>query len=1116
MGKTTAPHRPESTVIPDALRKNLRPRRSSPVNAAAPTEAAVNRQWKRIKTHYSVKHPFGGEKTHADIYAAGLATKTEPELRPVRKAAHELLLEPSLEAVRTASIDVLGAAEAMLRRVDRESTLLDPVIVSRGLSDGLRVALRVTEFELGADHGYTTAVYVKSNDDHSVSWGEPWRPLRDALCVAPKADYDAAVKLALELRKGLDLARRAEIAYAFPDQPWADQDLLESAKLRKSGAKENINPQILLTAITRIDALRAYADAWGEHANLSGYALDLVQVLPEKELLPILAAEIPKLLVKPKYGPLLKTPPRAIAEAIACWRSPAVAAVLAQYVSHPVMAPLVLGFFRDAPELSAALREKAGAKPTASIGRVLGGRPAAKATKTAKASDVPAILRDMPWRAPAGKKPAEREVLTLTMKIGKESFALPRPVRPYEADASPTVVYRDIPAAKLAVWKKELAAGRYVHADYEYHHALGGGSREYHRIPKELGIPAWNTGKVGIAQSALQWAALHGLDVLEGFIARDWIKWLAWEGHEEYLDAALSYVSPRIAPSIAKAAQRKRARRAALVWLNAHPEVAALGLVPNALGPAGEAQRDAESALRLMQTDHRREIEKVAAGYGKDASRLVRALLDKDPLALDLAPPKPPPFLRLHELPPVTLRSGEAIGDAPRAALVELLQITPNDVPYAGLELVRKACDPASLGQLAEELLEQWVLGDLPGRHEWMMFACAHFPSESATRRMVALTREWARKNAAKAARLCAGLSAIGSDHALMALAHVADTTRYDKLKKEASQLLGDAAAARGLLKDELADRTVPDVGLSADGSLALSFGARSFVVTLDETLSPVVREKTKSGLAAATTSLPRPQKTDDAAKAKAARERFDLLKKDLAAITQRQLRRYERAMVDGRLWSAADFRERIAAHPLLSHMARRLVWESLPKKGAPRTFRLAEDGTLSDEQDRAFRLPEDAAVRLAHPARTPGLATTWATLLADYEILQPFPQVGRPVHTATKAEAAAKSLARTASIEVLPRKILGVLESRGWERKDAGYIGTFRRAVRGEDGAPLVAELALERGVEVAYLRNADAEKTRALFVHTPEDDTPLPLGRLDAVSFSELVGDAVALGGS
>ncbi len=144
MGKATL-------IVPESLVKTLRPRRSLPAAAVWPTEAAVNRQWKRMKTQYAVKHPFGDKKTHASIYAAGIATTREPALRDVRKAAHELLMEPSLDAVRSASVDVLGAVEAMLRRVDRDSSILDAVTITRGLADA--VARGVALHRLRAQRG---------------------------------------------------------------------------------------------------------------------------------------------------------------------------------------------------------------------------------------------------------------------------------------------------------------------------------------------------------------------------------------------------------------------------------------------------------------------------------------------------------------------------------------------------------------------------------------------------------------------------------------------------------------------------------------------------------------------------------------------------------------------------------------------------------------------------------------------------------------------------------------------------------------------------------------------------------------------------------------------------
>ncbi|MEI8256966.1 MAG: twin-arginine translocase subunit TatC, partial [Deltaproteobacteria bacterium] len=608
--------RTPTLVVPEALAKNVRPRRSIPGSAAAPTEAAVSRALKRARNLYAVKTVFGGDTTHAKIYAAGLAARTEPALADTRKRAHAFLMDPSVAAARGTTVDALAAADVMLRRVDRDATLLDVVAVARGLPDALRVALRSTEFGLAAIGGFTSAVYVVTLAEPARLWGEPWRPLRDALCAAPQAEYDAAREVARALRERLGLSSRTALAYAFPDEPWADEDLLAHAK---SDAPSEGG--VLLSAATSAEAVLGFLTACGDRLDLAPYALDLAHAVPEEVLLPIFSAELARLLVKPKYGPLLKTPPRMIAEAIGCWRTEAAAAVLAPYANHPVLAPVVLGFFRDAPALGAALSKQGTARLAPSIDRVLGRAASEKHAPAATASEVPALLRERPWRAAAGTDSSAREVLGLAMRVEHEGVALTRPVREFEVEAR-GCVFRDMTRAELATWKKELAAGQYVNADYQHHREKGANAPwEYLRVPDEDAIRAWNETACGLAQSPLQWVAKHGVRVIPGFLTRDWLRWLAWEGHEEYPDAVTSLVSPRVAPSLARAAGRKRARRAALAWLEAHAGLAAVGLVPDALGKEGEARRDAESALlHLAATGHRADVEKAAKGYGAQAS----------------------------------------------------------------------------------------------------------------------------------------------------------------------------------------------------------------------------------------------------------------------------------------------------------------------------------------------------------------------------------------------------------------------------------------------------------------------------------------------------------------
>jgi hypothetical protein len=1099
-------------VVPEALEKGLQPRRSLVGSASPPTTASVGRLLARIASAYSSGGPSLSGTTHARVFEAGLRTKKEPALAPLRRAAHTLLCAPGMDAVREADLEVLAAAQQMLGRA--ALSLLPAVAVLRSLPDALRVALRSTYYGLGSDGDWTKAVFVVSAETCGRCRGvESWLPLRHAVCGAPEREYAEGRETARILRQGLDLERRAHLAYAFPDEPWANEDLLHPEAAALDPRSGHIDG--LLSAAHSLEAVSAHAARRGL-GILADHALDLVHALAPADVVPLLAEALPGFLEKPGHGPLLKTPPRRVAEALACLRLESAAAALAPYASHPVLAPIVLGYFRDAPEFAAVLRGAAPARGKAAeaIDRVLGAKEEPPAA-LAPPPQIPPVLREAPWRPQKGRRvrPEVKEGLEV-LGLELERVALPRAPIDFASSVDKTI--RDMTAAELARWWTAVKKGEYFHVDYEYERA----SRrpqdgEWARVPEQDGLRAWNEAneRALVRGDELHWVARHGLLTIPGFMRRSWMKRLEFpEGGQYILEIVGSLVSPRIAPSMARvAARRKRFRRIALAWLGEHAEVAALGLIPDAVGAPGEARSDAEDALLWLAGSGRSETIRAAARrYGPEAERIAAALLARDPLAMGATVPKPPAFLRVARLPAVLLASGKALGEEARTALVEMLQVTPLDPPYPGLALVREACDARSLGRLALGLTEQWVLADAPGRHEWMLFATIHFPSEEGTRRVGALARAWSRKNAARAARACAALARLRSDLALMHLSHVAETTPFDAVRREAESLLLEAAQARGLSRDELGDRTVPDPDLDADGTLTLSYGARAFLVSLDHALSPVVRERLGKGLGGPLTTLPRPGKADDATAAREARARFDALKADLAHSVDRQIRRLERAMTCGRSWTSAEFRQRIVQQPLLLPLARRLVWEALARDGTSTAFRLAEDGTFADAGDSLLKLDPEARVRLAHPARS--TLTAWGTVLASYEIIQPFAQVGRAVFTLTARERSARQLDRAAGIVVPGRKLHGILESRSWRREDAGQVNAYRCAVRTGQGAEVTARLPISPGLSLEDLAEAPDQTTGAIVL---EGEGPGPLGSLDPVGFSELVRDVEALRG-
>jgi hypothetical protein len=110
------------------------------------------------------------------------------------------------------------------------------------------------------------------------------------------------------------------------------------------------------------------------------------------------------------------------------------------------------------------------------------------------------------------------------------------------------------------------------------------------------------------------------------------------------------------------------------------------------------------------------------------------------------------------------------------------------------------------------------------------------------------------------------------------------------------------------------------------------------------------------------------------------------------------------------------------------------------------------------------------------------------------------------------KAERSAKEIARTAGVVTQAKKTLGVLESRGWRRADAGTIGHFTRVVRDAKGGLLTAHLTSTPGVSIGEDRRLDTEQTTEAAT-IERAGKRVAAGELDPVSFSEIVNDALAL---
>ncbi|GAA4496259.1 hypothetical protein GCM10023191_038090 [Actinoallomurus oryzae] len=579
-------------------------------------------------------------------------------------------------------------------------------------------------------------------------------------------------------------------------------------------------------------------------------------------------------------------------------------------------------------------------------------------------------------------------------------------------------------------------------------------------------------------------------------------------------DRALPFLDAGVARVMAAGLAKPKRRKLALAWFERHGVDAVPVLVPAALGRPAAARREAEAALRLLAGRHGAEkaVEATARAHGDEAADALRAMLAIDPL--ELLPKRLPAvgeWADVRSLPQIRLRGRDDAlpADAVRHLLTMLAMSKAGEV-YAGVGLVKEACDAGSLAAFAWALFEEWRRNDAPSADAWALAQLGWLGDDDTVRRLTPLIRKWPGEGGhAKAVAGLDVLAAIGTDVALMHLHGIAQKVKFKGLKARAQEKIEEVAEGLGLTAEQLGDRLVPDFGLDADGGLVLDYGPRRFLVGFDEELKPYVADEDGTRRKA----LPKPGVKDDPELAPAAYKRFATLKKDVRTVATDQIRRLESAMVARRRWTAEEFRRLIVEHPLIWHIARRLVWVS-EDGGKTTAFRAAEDRTFADVDDDVLTLPESARVGIAHPLELGDALKAWSTLFADYEILQPFPQLGREVRTLTDAERAGRRLERFEGVTVPPEAVLA-LERRGWRRSSPMDAGIQFCVFREVPGGRYV-NIKLDHGIVIGRVEDSADQKLEEIRLDDlPEDGywtprrTGLPFGDLDPVTASEVLAE-------
>jgi predicted DNA-binding WGR domain protein len=577
-------------------------------------------------------------------------------------------------------------------------------------------------------------------------------------------------------------------------------------------------------------------------------------------------------------------------------------------------------------------------------------------------------------------------------------------------------------------------------------------------------------------------------------------------------------------------------------WLNDNPGNAIAGLIP----VAAEKGKLADAAVEYLREARKNGAsgfieEQLKLAPGEVAAKVRQLVLEHEekvfePLTGKTMPKELrealaqlpsgtvalPKWLTLAALPPL-LVGGRRFPDEQVLMVLTALRQSALGSPLPLLGALKQHADRGSLDAFTWRLFELWLAEGAPSKEKWALLAIGHLGGDVLALKLTPLLRAWPGESQHQ--RAVTGLEclrAMGTDTALMQLNGIAQKLKFQGLKKKAQEYMEAIAQDKGLTREELEDRIVPDLDLDERGTRVFDFGPRQFKVVLGPDLAPLVRDEAGKVKG----DLPKPGARDDAAKASAAISDWKLLKKQLREALKVQAPRLELAMVTGRRWPVEQFETLLVRHPLMTNLARRVLWGCYDKGGKlAATIRVTEDQQLADVEDRPCTLKGIVSVGIVHPLHlTEEQRAGWGQVFGDYEIISPFPQLGRPVQDLDPKEAKAKTIQRLDKVRIPPLAVRGTLEKLGWARGSASDHGVVQEFFKHFPGAAVTAVLQVEPGIPMGmpdWIGDQNVERVfflRGLYnpvaypYHKEKDF--LPLDQADPVAVSEVLADLAALG--
>ena len=268
---------------------------------------------------------------------------------------------------------------------------------------------------------------------------------------------------------------------------------------------------------------------------------------------------------------------------------------------------------------------------------------------------------------------------------------------------------------------------------------------------------------------------------------------------------------------------------------------------------------------------------------------------------------------------------------------------------------------------------------------------------------------------------------------------------------------------------------------------------------------------------------LPKPSAKDDAKAAEEAVAEWKLLKKQIKEAATIQSARLENAMCTGRRWTPSDFETLIVKQPLMTLLARKLVWGGVDAKGKKlSTFRITDERDFADVKDSPVDVHKAASVGIVHPLElSESEKKEWGGVMGDYEIVPPFAQLGREVYSLEKKEESQNELTRYQGLEFVAPTLVFGLEKMGWQRGLGVDNGCFDEHSKYFQAADLTAVVRYEGAgmgmitpdytITLEQVAFCPGRRKPSGFDHKLEGK--IELGKVSAIVISEVLADMQVL---